>query len=140
MACMFLTTVKINLRTSSSKSSVNNSNSSCFTNVCPFVYVVVANTSSSHCCNFPTVNMPNLFDQWHNRLGHPSESVVKTSMSKCNISKVNKNPTFVCRSCYLGKIHKFPFSNPTTIYTKPLELVHSDLWGPSPAISSNDYR
>lgn len=131
---------QINLRKSSSQSSVNNSISSCLTNVCPSVHVVVANTSSSHCCNFPTVNKPNLFDLWHNRLGYPCESVVKTILSKCNIPKVNKNPTFVCRSCCLGKVHKFPFSNSTTIYTKPLILVHSNLWGSSPAISSSCYR
>uniref|UniRef100_A0A803QG52 Reverse transcriptase Ty1/copia-type domain-containing protein n=1 Tax=Cannabis sativa TaxID=3483 RepID=A0A803QG52_CANSA len=39
-----------------------------------------------------------------------------------------------------GEIHKFPFSSSQTVYTKPLELIHSDLWGPSPKLSSSSYR
>ena len=42
--------------------------------------------------------------------------------------------------CYLGKIHKFPFPLPKTVYTKPLQLIHSDLWCPSPTTSSSGYR
>lgn len=32
----------------------------------------------------------------------------------------------------MGKAHKLPFSLSEIMYTKPLELVIADLWGPAP--------
>lgn len=34
-----------------------------------------------------------------------------------------------CSTCKLGKKHTLPFQVSAFYYTKPLELVHSDLWG-----------
>ena len=48
-------------------------------------------------------------------------------------------PSF-CLPCCLSKIHKFPFSRSETVYTAPLQLIHSDLWGPAPIPSSGGYR
>ena len=44
-----------------------------------------------------------------------------------------------CSTCCYGKIHKLPFSSFDTIYTQPLQLIHSDLWGPSPLQSFSGY-
>lgn len=77
---------------------------------------------------------------WHNRLGHPSPHVVKSVLSSCNLSKVNKSDSFFCSSCCYGKIHKFPFYTSPTIYTIPLQLIHMDIWGPSHTIYKNSYR
>jgi hypothetical protein len=45
----------------------------------------------------------------------------------------------VCSACQQAKSHQLPFSDSTRVSTKPLELVHSDVWGP--AIKSvNDYQ
>ena len=43
-------------------------------------------------------------------------------------------------SCCLRKIHKFPFSRSETVYTVPLQLIHSDLWGLAPVPLSSGYR
>ncbi|KAF7824227.1 Retrovirus-related Pol polyprotein from transposon TNT 1-94 [Senna tora] len=82
------------------------------------------------------------FGVWHCRLGHPSTSVVKTVLSHCNISLNNKNKNIqpFCEACCLGKMHALPFYPSSTIYTKPLELVYSDLWGPAPVLSSRGYK
>ena len=45
-----------------------------------------------------------------------------------------------CLACCYGKIHKFPFSSSETVYNQPLQLIQSDLWGPSPVQSSNGYH
>lgn len=75
---------------------------------------------------------------WHDRLGHPHHSVVTQVLNDCMISINSKNKA-VCSSCCLGKSHKLPFSSSTTEYHSPLELVHSDLWGPAPITSSLGY-
>uniref|UniRef100_A0A803NGK1 Integrase catalytic domain-containing protein n=1 Tax=Cannabis sativa TaxID=3483 RepID=A0A803NGK1_CANSA len=80
------------------------------------------------------------FSLWHSRLGHPSAKIVKLALSNCNIHLPNKVFPDICNACCLGKSHKLPFSHSTTTYTAPLQLIHSDLWGPAPINSSNGYR
>ena len=40
----------------------------------------------------------------------------------------------------MGKIHKSSFLHSTSSYTKPLELIHTDLWGPTSTPSSHGHR
>lgn len=48
----------------------------------------------------------------------------------------NKNDTFFCESCVLGKQHKLPFKKPTqTKRTKVGDLIYADLCGPMPTDS-----
>ena len=53
---------------------------------------------------------------------------------------MNKMPPFFCVSCQMGKSHKRPFRNSHTSYTSPLQLVESDLWGPSPVLSTIGFK
>ena len=85
-------------------------------------------------------SLSSTFDLWHRRLGHPSAAIIKNVLSKCNVAHINKMDSNFCSSCCLGKIHRFPFSLSHTTYTKPLELIHSDLWGPAPVLSNSGYR
>ena len=48
-------------------------------------------------------------------------------------SSVNK--IFSCDACMSSKSHRLPYSNSPHQTSKPLEVIHSDLWGPSPVIS-----
>ena len=80
------------------------------------------------------------YDLWHDRLGHPSEKVVKVVLTNCKIPLPDLNSHSFCLVCCLGKIHKFPFRLSDTTYTELLQLVHSDLWGPSLILSSSGYR
>lgn len=48
-------------------------------------------------------------------------------------------PLFI-GSCQLGKSKKLPFSALTTISTKPLQLVCTDVWGPAPIPSISGFR
>ncbi|XP_019183729.1 PREDICTED: uncharacterized protein LOC109178647 [Ipomoea nil] len=38
---------------------------------------------------------------------------------------------FYCSSCNVHKSHKLPFSKNTLVSTKPLQLVYTDVWGPT---------
>ena len=81
------------------------------------------------------------FDLWHRRLGHPSSKIVTKILSECNIKlQSNEKFPFFCTSCQMGRSHKLPFKKSLTQYTSPVELVESDLWDPSPILSSIGYR
>lgn len=76
---------------------------------------------------------------WHNRLGHPSNSVLSLVLPHCN-ENVTSNKRSFCESCCLGKHHKLPLFVSTQTCSNPLELIHSDLRGPSPITSTNGYQ
>jgi hypothetical protein len=46
----------------------------------------------------------------------------------------------LCHDRCMEKSHKLPFISSTSVSSSPLELMHSDLWCPSPIISRNDFR
>ncbi|KAF9663902.1 hypothetical protein SADUNF_Sadunf17G0100400 [Salix dunnii] len=64
----------------------------------------------------------------HQRLGHPSESVLCHVLSKSKLplaGSLQKN--FVCESCQLGKSIQQPFPSSHRETSGPLALVHSDV-------------
>ena len=76
---------------------------------------------------------------WHLRLGHPNSNVLKKILTHCNIPISNKNLFEFCAACCVGKSHRLPSSSSQPIYFVPLELVYSDLWGPSNVVSTNGF-
>ena len=78
---------------------------------------------------------------WHARLGHPSFQTIRHLVHQfqlpCSSSKLSSNK---CPSCCLGKLHRL--SLPLTHHhsSRPLELVHSDVWGPAPIFSSSGHK
>lgn len=51
----------------------------------------------------------------------------------------SSSSSYVCSHCLHGKMSKLPFILSRHVSVKPLELVHSDLLGPAPAISLHGY-
>jgi len=76
---------------------------------------------------------------WHQRLAHTSSSVLQHFISS-NQLECKSNRLDVCDSCSRAKSHRQSFSTSSTVANKPLEIVHYDLWGPSPIVSHNGYR
>jgi len=76
---------------------------------------------------------------WHARLGHPNFHVMKRVLQQCNLPLSNKNVVDLCASCCVGKSHRLPSSLSNIVYSTPLELICSDIWGPSHVTSTNDY-
>jgi GAG-pre-integrase domain len=73
---------------------------------------------------------------WHQRLGHASESSIQPITNKLS-SAFNKLDTY--EACCLAKSHRFSFTLSSTMTHKPLEVVHCDVWGPSPVISNTSF-
>ncbi|PRQ56213.1 putative RNA-directed DNA polymerase [Rosa chinensis] len=77
---------------------------------------------------------------WHRCLGHPSFSLMKTTMPTLFLG-VNKS-ALRCETCVLAKSHRATYSprvsNKSSI---PFELIHSDVWEPSrePTVSGMRY-
>ncbi|XP_065852126.1 retrovirus-related Pol polyprotein from transposon TNT 1-94 isoform X2 [Euphorbia lathyris] len=73
---------------------------------------------------------------WHCRLGHMSEKGMKLMLSKGKLPDLKGVEHCICESCIFGKQKKVSFLNGGR---KPretkLELVHTDVWGPSPVPS-----
>ncbi|KAL6334618.1 hypothetical protein AAG906_019470 [Vitis piasezkii] len=67
---------------------------------------------------------------WHRRLGHMSEKWMKMLLSKGKLPKLKSIDFDMCESCILGKTPK----------AEKLELVHTDLWGPSSVTSLGGSR
>ena len=69
--------------------------------------------------------------QWHRRLGHASESTLRSLLSR-GLLGATKSESFKCQECHLAKQPALSFHNSTSVSVSPFDLVHSDIWGPFP--------
>ena len=66
---------------------------------------------------------------WHSRLGHPSLSILNTTMSQFSLpicSSTQKQLS--CSQCLINKSHKLPFTNSSINSSRPLEYIFTDVW------------
>ena len=77
---------------------------------------------------------------WHRRLGHPSLRTLSKILQTCNQNSLINEKKLFCDACQYGKSHLLPFSISDSHAEKPLDLIHSDIWGPSPIASSSGFR
>jgi hypothetical protein len=75
----------------------------------------------------------------HSRLGHASSSRVQQLVSRGLLGLVFKD-NFDCVSCQLGKQPALPFHNSEYMSTKIFDLIHFDVWEPSPINSIGGSR
>ena len=80
------------------------------------------------------------FGIWHAHLGHSSPKTVERLSENGVIHTVSSFNSDVCSSCQLGKSHRLPFLNNNTRILYPLDIIHCDLWGPSPVTSLSGFR
>jgi hypothetical protein len=76
-------------------------------------------------------------NQWRKRLGHPALRTVKHVISKFSLPAFSNKLNASYVSYQQAKAHQLPFSASTSVFNLPLELIFSDVWGPSPVVSSN---
>ena len=83
-------------------------------------------------CN--SIHLPNE-DLWHQSMGHASYkhlSIVSKHESVLGIPKLSRVSNVVCGPCQLGKQTKAKHpSTQTSTTSRPLELLHLDLMGPT---------
>jgi hypothetical protein len=71
---------------------------------------------------------------WHRRLGHLRfEKLIKDNKkeAKRDLPKVIKPSNSICKHCQKGKQTIASFKTKKNSTTKPLELIHTDLCGPT---------
>ena len=83
-------------------------------------------------CN--SIRLPNE-DLWHQRMGHASyehQSIVSKHESVLGMPTLSRVSNVVCGPCQLGKQTKAKhLSTQTSTTSRPLELLHLDLMGPT---------
>ena len=79
-------------------------------------------------------------NHWHHRLGHPNLRILHSVISTYGLPTLSGNKIESCDACLSSKSHHLPYSKSSHQTTKPLEIIHSDLWGPSPVTSYNGNR
>jgi hypothetical protein len=80
------------------------------------------------------------FVDWHAHLGHPADRIVHHVLSKFQLPFTSNKKQAICPACQQGKSHQLPFSLSENKSSAPLELIFSDVWGPSPILSNNGAR
>jgi GAG-pre-integrase domain len=78
-------------------------------------------------------------DLWHYRLAHCSFPV-QDKLQKAQLITSKPSSSSFCSDCHKAKAHKLPFQPSTSPATHPLQVVHSDLWGPAPILSKKGHR
>ena len=68
---------------------------------------------------------------WHSRLGHASISRVKQLVSRGLLGSIS-NKSFDCMPFQFGKQTALPFNNSVSHALSSFDLIHYDVWGPSP--------
>ena len=86
--------------------------------------ISTAATTSTHSSS-PT------FGIWHSRLGHVSLGRLRFLVSK-GVLGPTLNEHLDCQSCQLAKQPALSFNKSTSVSSAPFDLIHSDIWGPSP--------
>ena len=81
------------------------------------------------------------FDLWHNRLGHVSHDIiyVLNKLGCLSITSVLPTPR-LCSPCQLSKSKRLSFDVNLKRSMHVLDLIHCDLWGPSPVMSTDGFR
>ena len=88
-----------------------------------------------------TLYMTSCPSLWHRRLGHMSEKGMKMLLSKGKLPELKSIDFDMCESYILGKQKNVSFlKTGRTPKAEKLELVHTDLWGPSPVTSIGGSR
>ena len=78
---------------------------------------------------------------WHNRLGHMSAKGMKMLVSKGAFEGLKSVNMDFCESCVMGKQKKVSFTKtPKETKKVRLEMVRTDVWGPSPVSSLGGSR
>jgi len=83
------------------------------------------------------------FNLWHRRMGHVNARDLMECARGKHVRgiKVNVLPNdFECEVCLRGKMTRTPFPKTNDRQSKPLEIIHTDVWGPMKVESNGGAR
>ena len=106
----------------------------------PFLPVPALSPVSSH-KSFACNNVPNLSMMWHHHLGHPNTQILSHVWNSGFLGhKEHSSLSLECDSCKLGQIKTLPFPLHASRASHCFDLIHSDVWGPSPISSHENFK
>jgi len=71
-------------------------------------------------------------DGWHKRLGHPSLKIIHHLVKNLALPiSSQKHFSYLCHLCSINKTHQQPFRGTSLQSHEPLELIYTDMWGPT---------
>src|ERR1044071_9973374 len=81
---------------------------------------------------------------WHKRLGHASMDLIHKLQAKelvRGLPQINKERAELCSNCVMGKQVRNFFKSKNQVSTsKPLELIHMDVYGPMRVLSIGESK
>jgi histone deacetylase 1/2 len=104
------------------------------------LYVLSESSATSLPQAFLSTRISTSADVWHRRLGHPSPRILHFLVSNKKVSCTSKYFDFNCSACPLGKSSHLSLKTTGHQTQAPLDLIFSDVWGPSPMLSSDGFR
>ena len=61
-------------------------------------------------------------------------------LKDCNVKISSSDKFTFCEACQFGKLHLLPFKCSSSHATGILDLIHTDVWGPAPILSSSGFK
>jgi hypothetical protein len=81
------------------------------------------------------------FAQWHHHLGHLCGSRLSALLRRGLLGSVlGRESLDHCQGCRLGKQVQLSYFSSELVSQYPFDLVHSDVWGPSPFVSMSGHK
>ena len=78
---------------------------------------------------------------WHHRLGHPNTHIISHVWNFGFLGhKERSSLSLECDSCKLGKSKTLSFPLHANRASHCFDLIHSDVWGPSPVSSHEKFK
>jgi len=96
------------------------------------VAAAVAATTTVDLSSFHLSLSSSSFYLWHSRLGHVSSSRLRFLASTGALGNLKTYDISDCSGCKLAKFSALPFNRSISVSSSPFDLIHSDVWGPSP--------
>jgi len=72
------------------------------------------------------------FYLWHSCLCHVSSSRLRFLTSTGALENLKTCDILDCSGCKLAKFYALPFNRSISVSFSSFDLIHSDIWGPSP--------
>ncbi|CAN1157716.1 Retrovirus-related Pol polyprotein from transposon TNT 1-94 [Linum perenne] len=85
-----------------------------------------------------STNSNNVFDLWHYRLGHVAHN--RIPYLRQIDDTIDTQTGFPCDVCHFARQKRLPFPNSNSVFLKPFDLIHVDIWGPTPQPSYDGHR
>ena len=100
--------------------------------------VPVATTTSVDLSSFCLSSSSSSFYLWHFHLGHVLPSRLRFLASIRALKNLQTCDIFYYSGCKLAKLFVLPFNRSISISSSPFDLIHSDVWGPSPVTTKGE--